>query len=199
MPRCRLELPDRLAAGPATSEQACRRRLGCRPPHLHRFLRGLCSIGICEELPDGAFALDAGEANRCARARPPGLPRKSRSWSGNIGGLGRMSSSNLKTGKPGLRADLRHARLRLARASTPSKARCSTPISPRRRWRRPSPSSLCSICRARRRRRYWRRLWRAARRLARRPSADRSGVVRPAAHHRSRQALPANRSASRRA
>ena len=46
-----------------------------------------------------------------------------------------------------LRADLRHERLRLARASMPSKARCSTPISPRRRWRRPSPSSLCSICR----------------------------------------------------
>ena len=52
----KLGLPDRLAAGPATSEQLAA-GLGLSAPHLHRFLHGLCAIGLCEEMPGGAFAL----------------------------------------------------------------------------------------------------------------------------------------------
>jgi O-methyltransferase domain len=33
------------------------RALGLSAPHLHRFLRGLCIIGLCEEQADGSFAL----------------------------------------------------------------------------------------------------------------------------------------------
>jgi hypothetical protein len=52
----RLGLPDMLAAGPLTAEQLAA-ALGLSTPHLTRFLHGLCTIGICEERPDGAFAL----------------------------------------------------------------------------------------------------------------------------------------------
>ncbi len=55
----KLGLPDTLAAGPLTAEQLAT-ALGLSAPHLHRFLRGLCTIGICEELADGAFALAPG-------------------------------------------------------------------------------------------------------------------------------------------
>ena len=39
------------------SAEALAAELGLSPPHLHRYLRGLASIGICEELADGGFAL----------------------------------------------------------------------------------------------------------------------------------------------
>ena len=55
----KLGLPDRLAAGPATGAQLAG-TLELSTPHLTRFLRGLCSIGICEELEGGAFALTSG-------------------------------------------------------------------------------------------------------------------------------------------
>lgn len=58
----KLGLPDRLAANPATAERLAG-ALGLSAPHLHRFLRGLCTIGICEEMPGGAFALAPG--GRC--------------------------------------------------------------------------------------------------------------------------------------
>jgi hypothetical protein len=58
----KLGLPDRLAAGPLTAEQLAA-GLGLSAHHLHRFLRGLCTIGICEEMPGGAFALAPG--GRC--------------------------------------------------------------------------------------------------------------------------------------
>jgi hypothetical protein len=58
----KLGLPARLAAGPATSEQLAA-GLGLSAAHLHRFLRGLCTIGVCEETPGGAFALSSG--GRC--------------------------------------------------------------------------------------------------------------------------------------
>src|SRR5262249_17310442 len=32
-------------------------QLHLSPPHLHRFLRGLASLGVCDELPDGTYAL----------------------------------------------------------------------------------------------------------------------------------------------
>jgi hypothetical protein len=55
----KLGLPDRLAAGPETSEQLAA-ALGLSAPHLHRFMRGLCTIGICEEMPGGVFTLAPG-------------------------------------------------------------------------------------------------------------------------------------------
>ena len=55
----KLGLPDTLAAGPLTAAQLAT-ALELSAPHLHRFLRGLCTIGICEELADGAFALAPG-------------------------------------------------------------------------------------------------------------------------------------------
>lgn len=64
----KLGLPDRLAAGPLTAEQLAA-ELGLSVRHLHRFLRGLCTIGICEEMPDGAFALAPG--GRCLTSGSP--------------------------------------------------------------------------------------------------------------------------------
>jgi hypothetical protein len=59
-----LGLPDTLANGPATASELAA-GLGLSPPHLLRFLRGLCTIGVCEEGADGAFALTrAGQALR---------------------------------------------------------------------------------------------------------------------------------------
>jgi hypothetical protein len=52
----KLDLPDTLAAGPVTASQLAA-ALGLSAPHLHRVLRGLCTIGLCEERPDGNFAL----------------------------------------------------------------------------------------------------------------------------------------------
>jgi hypothetical protein len=40
-------------------------------PHLHRFLRGLCTIGLCEELKDGSFAL-----TRLGQSLAPGSPSR---------------------------------------------------------------------------------------------------------------------------
>jgi O-methyltransferase len=64
----KLGLPDRLAAGPATSEQLAA-ALGLSAPHLHRFLRGLYTIGICEERADGTFALTPG--SQCLKSDSP--------------------------------------------------------------------------------------------------------------------------------
>jgi hypothetical protein len=64
----KLRLPDRLAANPATAEQLAA-GLGLSAPHLHRFLRGLCTIGICEKMPGGAFALAPG--GRCLTSGSP--------------------------------------------------------------------------------------------------------------------------------
>jgi hypothetical protein len=64
----KLGLPDRLAAGPETSEQLAA-ALGLSAPHLNRFLRGLCAIGICEEMPGGAFTLAPG--GRCLTSGSP--------------------------------------------------------------------------------------------------------------------------------
>ena len=55
----KLGLPDRLAAGAWTGEQLAE-ALQLSAPHLVRFLRGLCTIGMCAERPDGKFALAPG-------------------------------------------------------------------------------------------------------------------------------------------
>ena len=58
----KLGLPDRLAAGATTGEQLAE-ALQLSAPHLIRVLRGLCTIGICEELAGGSFALtQAGQS-----------------------------------------------------------------------------------------------------------------------------------------
>jgi O-methyltransferase len=55
----KLGLPDRMGARRWTAEQLAE-ELGLSPPHLFRFLRCLSTLGICEELPDGTFALAPG-------------------------------------------------------------------------------------------------------------------------------------------
>ncbi len=64
----RLGLPDMLAAGPLTAEQLAA-ALGLSTPHLTRFLHGLCTIGICEERTDGAFALSP--SGHCLKSDSP--------------------------------------------------------------------------------------------------------------------------------
>ncbi len=64
----RLGLPDMLAAGPLTPEQLAA-ALGLSTPHLTRFLRGLCTIGICAERSDGAFALSP--SGHCLKSDSP--------------------------------------------------------------------------------------------------------------------------------
>jgi O-methyltransferase domain len=51
-----LGLPDRLRSNSATAGELAA-DLGLSAPHLHRFLRGLTSLGICEERPDRNFTL----------------------------------------------------------------------------------------------------------------------------------------------
>ena len=52
----KLGLPDRMGARPWFA-QALAAELGLSAPHLLRFLRGLVTIGICEERSDGSFTL----------------------------------------------------------------------------------------------------------------------------------------------
>jgi hypothetical protein len=52
----KLGLPDRMGAQSWTPEQLAE-ELGLLPSYFHRFLRGLCTIGICEERSDATFAL----------------------------------------------------------------------------------------------------------------------------------------------
>ena len=53
-----LGLPERLGARAWTAD-ALAAELGLSAPPLHRLLRGLTSLGICAERPDGTFALTA--------------------------------------------------------------------------------------------------------------------------------------------
>lgn len=58
----KLGLPDRMGARPWTAP-ALAAELGLSAPHLLRFLRGLVTIGICEQRSDGSFTLTRlGEA-----------------------------------------------------------------------------------------------------------------------------------------
>jgi hypothetical protein len=52
----KLGLPDRMAGRNWNAERLAS-ELGLSPPHLHRFLRGLVTLGVCAERPDGTFAL----------------------------------------------------------------------------------------------------------------------------------------------
>jgi hypothetical protein len=57
----KLGLPDKMGERAWTAEELAP-ALGMSAPHLHRFLRGLVTLGICEELPDGRFELTPGGA-----------------------------------------------------------------------------------------------------------------------------------------
>ena len=60
---CKLGLPERLAAGPRTSEEIAA-EIGAHP-HLHRLMRGLVACGALEQREDGQFVLtEAGQALR---------------------------------------------------------------------------------------------------------------------------------------
>ena len=153
--------PPRPARGgrSTTSRATCRKRSGCRPPHLTASCAGFAASAFARScLTARSRSTPAGQSLRSGS--PSRLAEKVQIVVGQYWWPWANVVASLKTGKPGLRAGLRHERLRLARARTPSKARCSTPIWPRRRWRRRGPSSLRSIIGHEEARRYWRRLWR---------------------------------------
>jgi hypothetical protein len=52
----KLGLPDRMGDGRWAVDELAQ-TLDLSPPHLKRFLRGLCTLGLCEEHSDGTFAL----------------------------------------------------------------------------------------------------------------------------------------------
>ena len=93
-----LGIPDRLAAGSATGE-ALAQSLGLSAPHLVRFLRGLCSIGVCQELPDGAFALTPG-GQSLRSGSPSRLAEKVQIVIGQYWWPWANFASSLKTGQP---------------------------------------------------------------------------------------------------
>ena len=66
----KLGLPEKMAARPWTAE-ALAAALSLSPPHLLRFLRGLVTLGICEEHPDGSFALTS-----LGQSLKPGSPSR---------------------------------------------------------------------------------------------------------------------------
>ena len=98
MPRSSSGLPDRLAAGAATGAELAE-TLGLSAPHLVRFLRGLCTIGVCEELPDGTFALAPG-GQSLRSGSPSRLAEKVQIVVGQYWWPWANVVSNLKTGQP---------------------------------------------------------------------------------------------------
>jgi SAM-dependent methyltransferase len=62
-----LGVPDRIA-GEARSAAELATELNLSTPHLHRFLRGLATLNLCEELPDGRFALTPAGQSLTSRA-----------------------------------------------------------------------------------------------------------------------------------
>lgn len=66
----KLGLPETMGARDWTAE-ALAAELHLSPPHLRRFLRGLVTLGICEEHPDGSFALTS-----LGQSLKPGSPSR---------------------------------------------------------------------------------------------------------------------------
>ena len=66
----KLGLPEKMGARPWSAE-ALAAELGLSQPHLLRFLRGLATLGICEERPDGNFALTS-----LGQSLKPGSPSR---------------------------------------------------------------------------------------------------------------------------
>ena len=52
----KLKIPDQLSRGALTSGEIAK-NIGADEPSLHRLLRGLTTLGLCEEIPDGSFHL----------------------------------------------------------------------------------------------------------------------------------------------
>ena len=71
----KLGLPEKMGARPWTAE-ALATELGLSPPHLLRFLRGLVTLGICEEHPTAASRSRAS-ASPSSLARPRVSARRS--------------------------------------------------------------------------------------------------------------------------
>ena len=61
----KLGLPDTMEARAWTAGQLAD-ELGASAPHLFRFLRGLVTLGICQELQDGSFRLAPGGQSLCS-------------------------------------------------------------------------------------------------------------------------------------
>ena len=136
----RLKIPDVLAAGPMTAD-AVAGKAGTDAGATYRLLRGLASLGVLERKADGRFALTAvGER---LRADVPGTFRDTfiaesdtvhwRSWE--------VVADAVRTGRAAAEGSLRHARLRLLRASTRPRASSSAR---RCRTSRASPRALSS-------------------------------------------------------
>ena len=66
----KLGLPERMGARPWTAA-ALATELGLSAPHILRFLRGLVTLGVCEEHPDGSFALTS-----LGQSLKPGSPSR---------------------------------------------------------------------------------------------------------------------------
>jgi hypothetical protein len=70
----KLGLPEKMGTRDWSAEELAT-KLGLSPPHVFRLLRGLVTLGICEERPEGSFALtDLGEALKSGS--PPRLGEK---------------------------------------------------------------------------------------------------------------------------
>ncbi|MGV1014617.1 MAG: methyltransferase, partial [Methyloceanibacter sp.] len=63
----KLGLPDRLAQARTAAQLAG--EMGLSAPHLQRFLRGLVTLGLCEERPGRSFALTP--AGQCLKSGSP--------------------------------------------------------------------------------------------------------------------------------
>ena len=94
----KLGLPDRLAAQASTAERLAG-EMSLSAPHLERFLRGLMTLGVCEERPDRTFALTSsgrsltsGSPSRLAEKVQIVVGQYWRPWSDLV--------SCLQTGRP---------------------------------------------------------------------------------------------------
>src|SRR5262245_58049076 len=66
----KLGLPEKMGTRDWSAEELAA-KLGLLPPHLFRFLRGLATLGICEERADGSFALTS-----LGHSLKPGAPSR---------------------------------------------------------------------------------------------------------------------------
>lgn len=76
-----LEIPERLADGPKTAEQLAA-EAGAHAPSLHRLMRALQTLGLCEAAGDHRFALT--EAGRFLRADVEGSMRGRALFTGDM-------------------------------------------------------------------------------------------------------------------
>jgi hypothetical protein len=76
-----LSLPDHLAKGPMTADELAR-AADAHGPSVRRLLRGLASLGLCAQEPDGRFSLT--EAGAYLRADMPGSIRGRALFTGDM-------------------------------------------------------------------------------------------------------------------